>query len=89
MGDHSKCGINTMFNTGTVVGVNSNIFGAGFPRNFIPSFSWGGKHGFTEYNINKAFEVNEVVMKRRKVELNENERNILMHVFEQTKEFRS
>lgn len=40
MGDHSKCGINTMFNTGTVVGVSANIFGSGFPRNFVPSFSW-------------------------------------------------
>ena len=45
MADHSKCGINTMFNTGTVVGVCANIFGTGFPRNFIPSFSWGGPQG--------------------------------------------
>ena len=54
MGDHSKCGINTMFNTGTVVGVNANIFGSGFPRNFIPSFSWGGAHGFSTYQLKKA-----------------------------------
>ena len=49
MGDHSKCGINTMFNTGTVVGVSANIFGSGFPRNFVSSFSWGGHSGV--YNI--------------------------------------
>ena len=49
MGDHSKCGINTMFNTGTVVGVSVNIFGSGVPRNFVPSFSWGGKSGFTTF----------------------------------------
>ncbi len=65
MGDHSKCGINTMFNTGTVIGVSANIFGSGFPRNFVPSFSWGGASGFTEYKTNKVFEVAEVVMKRR------------------------
>ncbi len=56
MGDHSKCGINTMFNTGTVVGVNANIFGAGYPRNFIPSFSWGGPQGLTVYSLDKSFE---------------------------------
>jgi UDP-N-acetylglucosamine diphosphorylase/glucosamine-1-phosphate N-acetyltransferase len=88
MGDHSKCGINTMFNTGTVVGVNANIFGAGYPRNFVPSFSWGGAHGFTEYRTNKAFEVNEVVMKRRKVVFDEVEKKILTHIFEITSEFR-
>ena len=89
MGDHSKCGINTMFNTGTVVGVNANVFGAGYPRNFIPSFSWGGAHGFTEYRTNKAFEVNEVVMKRRNVVFDEIERKILTHIFETTQEFRN
>src|SRR5690606_37642860 len=62
MGDHSKCGINTMFNTGTVVGVSANIFGSGFPRNFVPSFSWGGSGGFTTYKTDKAFEVAKVVM---------------------------
>ena len=84
MGDHSKCGINTMFNTGTVVGVNANIFGSGFLRNFIPSFSWGGPQGFTVYSISKALEVAEIVMSRRKVPLNETDRNILMHVFNLT-----
>ncbi len=88
MGDHSKCGINTMFNTGTVVGVCANIFGAGFPRNFIPSFAWGGSQGFIEYRLNKAFEVNEVVMKRRGKEFNTVEQEILTHVFDISKEFR-
>ncbi|MBE7645522.1 GlmU family protein [Tenacibaculum finnmarkense genomovar finnmarkense] len=89
MGDHSKCGINTMFNTGTVVGVSANIFGSGFPRNFVPSFSWGGASGFTEYKTNKVFEVAEMVMKRRNIEFDEKEQRILSHVFEQTKQYRN
>lgn len=88
MGDHSKCGINTMFNTGTVVGVSANIFGSGFPRNFIPSFSWGGHGGFTTYLTNKALEVAKVVMSRRNVEFSEQDAEILEHVFEITKKFR-
>ena len=88
MGDHSKCGINTMFNTGTVVGVSSNIFGSGFPRNFIPSFSWGGSAGMTTYKTSKAFEVAEIVMKRRSIEFSEDDKEILEHVFEETKKWR-
>ncbi|WP_418513478.1 GlmU family protein [Corallibacter sp.] len=88
MGDHSKCGINTMFNTGTVVGVSANIFGSGFPRNFVPSFSWGGSSGFTTYLTKKAFEVAEVVMSRRDVELTDADKAILEHVFEETKKYR-
>lgn len=88
MGDHSKCGINTMFNTGTVVGVSANIFGSGFPRNFVPSFSWGGSAGFTTYLTNKAFEVADVVMSRRHLELSEIDKSILEHIFEITKKFR-
>ena len=88
MGDHSKCGINTMFNTGTVVGVNANIFGSGFPRNFVPSFSWGGAAGFTTYKTNDAFEVATRVMERRGMTFNETEQNILTHVFELTEKFR-
>jgi UDP-N-acetylglucosamine diphosphorylase/glucosamine-1-phosphate N-acetyltransferase len=88
MGDHSKCGINTMFNTGTVVGVNANIFGSGYPRNFISSFSWGGNSGFMTYKTDKAFEVAEVVMARRKIEFSKLDRNILEHVFEITKKYR-
>jgi UDP-N-acetylglucosamine diphosphorylase/glucosamine-1-phosphate N-acetyltransferase len=88
MGDHSKCGINTMFNTGTVVGVSANIFGAGFPRNFVPSFSWGGAAGFTVYLTKKAFETARLVMSRRGLEFDETEQAILQHVFEQTKIWR-
>ncbi|MDN3492303.1 GlmU family protein [Winogradskyella bathintestinalis] len=88
MGDHSKCGINTMFNTGTVVGVSANIFGSGFPRNFIPSFSWGGSKGFVTYKTNKAFEVAEVVMARRKEEFTAQDEAILEHIFEETKSYR-
>ena len=89
MGDHSKCGINTMFNTGTVIGVSANIFGAGFPRNFIPSFSWGGAAGFSTYHMNKVIEVAKVVMKRRALDLSELDKNILQHVFETTSKFRT
>ena len=88
MGDHSKCGINTMFNTGTVVGVSANIFGSGFPRNFVPSFSWGGHSGFVTYKTNKAFEVAEVVMGRRKEEFTDLDKAILEHIFEETKQYR-
>ena len=88
MGDHSKCGINTMFNTGTVVGVSANIFGAGFPRNFVPSFSWGGAAGFTVYMTRKAFETARLVMSRRGVDFDEKEAAILQHVFEETKIWR-
>lgn len=88
MADHSKCGINTMFNTGTVVGVNANIFGAGFPRNFIPDFSWGGAAGFTTYKTKDAFEVALRVFERRGMIFNETERKILSHIFELTEKYR-
>ncbi len=88
MGDHSKCGINTMFNTGTVVGVSANIFGSGFPRNFIPSFSWGGANGFSTYRTTKAFEVAVEVMKRRDFEFSTQESAILEHVFEASSAYR-
>lgn len=88
MGDHSKCGINTMFNTGTVVGVSANIFGSGFPRNFVPSFSWGGASGFVTYLTKKAFEVAKIVMDRRHVEFTEQDKAILEHVFEASKKWR-
>src|SRR3990172_4234299 len=84
MGDHSKCGINTMFNTGTVVGVNANIFGAGFPENFVPSFSWGGAAGFTTYKIEQAFAVAARVFERRGLVFNEMEQEILSYIFELT-----
>jgi len=88
MGDHSKCGINTMFNTGTVVGVSANIFGSGFPRNFVPSFSWGGAAGFTTYITKKAFETAKLVMGRRNIDFDETESAILEHIFEETKKWR-
>lgn len=88
MGDHSKCGINTMFNTGTVVGVSANIFGSGFPRNFVPSFSWGGSAGFTTYKTDKAFEVAKVVMARRNIEFSEVDAKIMEHIFEATSKWR-
>ncbi len=88
MGDHTKCGINTMFNTGTVVGVNANIFGTGFPRTFIPSFSWGGAQGFILFELKKAFEIAEKVMARRNVPFNDIEKNILTKVFEITAIYR-
>ena len=89
MGDHSKCGINTMVNTGTVLGVSANIFGPGFPRNFIPSFSWGGSGGFTTYQMNKVKEVATVVMLRRGLDFDEKEVKILEHIFEETKQYRN
>ncbi len=88
MGDHSKCGINTMFNTATVVGVSANVFGAGFPRNFIADFSWGGASGFTTYKLNDAFGTAEKVMERRNKKLNDTEKELLARVFEMTEKYR-
>ncbi|TDQ29436.1 GlmU family protein [Zeaxanthinibacter enoshimensis] len=88
MGDHSKSAIDTMFNTGTVVGVSTNIFSAGFPRNFVPSFSWGGASGFTTYQTSKAFETAKVVMARRNIDFSDMEARILQAVFEQTRKYR-
>ena len=89
MGDHSKCGINTMFNTGTVVGVSANIYGGGFPSKFIPSYSWGGSDGFVDYELKRAIELAEVVMKRRGIELSSMDEEILKHVFQSTKAYRN
>ena len=80
MGDHTKCGINTMFNTGTVAGFSSNIFGAGFPRTFIPSFSWGGAHGFTPYRLEKAMETAQRMMQRRNIPFTEADKKIWEHI---------
>ena len=88
MGDHSKSGINTMFNTGTVVGVSANVYGAGFPRNFIASFSWGGPQGTVEYKIDKALDTAHRMMERRGLGVDEVEREILQAVYDQTAEFR-
>lgn len=88
MGDHSKCGINTMFNTGTVVGVCCNIYGAGYPRNFIPSFSWGGVNGYTTYRTDKVFEMIEKVKARRNLTFDMEERLVLLRNFEESAKHR-
>ena len=89
MGDHSKCGINTMFNTGTVVGVSANIFGAGFPRQFVPDFAWGGSSGFVTYKLDAAAKTAGLVMPRRKKEFDAIEMGILTAVFELTEVWRN
>lgn len=88
MADHAKCAINTMFNTGTVAGVSANIFGAGFPRNFIPDFAWGGSHGFDIYALDKMLETAALVFERRDLILDQTEKEIISHLFEITKEYR-
>lgn len=88
MADHSKCAINTMFNTGTVAGVSANIFGAGFPRNFIPDFAWGGAQGFEVYTLNKMFETAGKVYERRNIAFDQQEKDILAQIFEITKSYR-
>ena len=88
MGDHSKCGINTMFNTGTVVGVSANLFGAGYHRNFIPSFGWGGPQGMRTYRIDKALETAVRVAHRRGLEFSDVDQEILRAVYEISAEYR-
>lgn len=88
MADHSKSAIGTLFNTGTTVGVSCNVFGSGFPRNFIPSFSWGGHSGFQTFKTEKAFETIERVFNRRDMEFSIQERLILLRVFEDTAQYR-
>jgi UDP-N-acetylglucosamine diphosphorylase/glucosamine-1-phosphate N-acetyltransferase len=88
MGDYSKCAINMMFNTGTVVGVNANLFGAGFPRNFIPSFSWGGPQGFVLFSLEKAYEAIDRMKERRGMHIDELEKKMLKHIFNHTKKYR-
>jgi UDP-N-acetylglucosamine diphosphorylase/glucosamine-1-phosphate N-acetyltransferase len=82
MADHTKCGINTMFNTGTVTGVSANIFGDGFPRNFIPSFAWGGASGFSTYQFQKAMDTATRAMERRSITLTDIEKEIYKTIFE-------
>ena len=88
MGDHSKCAINTMFNTGTIIGVSANIFGSNFPRNFIPSYSRGGAAGFSTFQLDKALEAVSLVMERKDELCDEKEKKILEHVYELTKKYR-
>lgn len=86
MGDHSKAGINTTFNTATMVGVSANIFGADFPDKFIPSFTWGGAGGFEKYQLEKAMEVASRVMGRRNMMFDEVEQRIFRHIYEETEQ---
>lgn len=88
MGDYSKCAINTMFNTGTIVGICSNIFGSDFPRIFIPSFSYGGHHGFQTYRTDRAFEAIDRTMARKNRNLSVPERLTILRVFEETAKYR-
>lgn len=90
MGDHSKCSINTMFNTGTVVGVCANIFGAGFPRNFVPDFSWGGADSsYRTHRLEEAFATAEAVLTRRGKPFTDLDKEILTHIFQETAKFRT
>ena len=89
MGDHSKCGINTMFNTGTVVGVGANLFGAGFPRQFVPDFSWGGVSGFVTHQLPQMEKTAQLMMQRRKRDYDLEEQEIIRAVYEFTAEYRS
>ena len=84
MGDHSKTGINTMLNTGTVVGVSCNVFGSDFPRNHVPSFSWGSARNMVQYRFDKAMETAERVMARRSIKLDKTEQDLLEDVFRMT-----
>lgn len=82
MGDHSKTAINTQLNTGTVAGVAANIFKSGFPPNLIDNFSWGGMKGDEKFKLEKAYEVAEKAMARRKVPLTETDKDILKYIYE-------
>ncbi len=89
MGDHSKCGINTMFNTGTVVGVSSNIYGGNFPPKYIPSFSWGGSESLTTYKLEKSMEVAKRVMARRNFDFTTADEKLFNIIFKLTQEERN
>ena len=84
MGDHSKAGINTMFNTGTIVGVSCNVYGGGFPPTFIPSFSWGGTEGLTTYRLDRAMDTANRMMGRRNKQLSDADKQMLQTIFDKT-----
>ena len=88
MGDYSRCSIHSMFNTATVVGVCANLFGTGFPRTFLPSFSYGGAQKLSTYQFDKAMDSNDSMMKRRGKQLSEKDRKILSHVYEVSAQWR-
>jgi UDP-N-acetylglucosamine diphosphorylase/glucosamine-1-phosphate N-acetyltransferase len=89
MGDHTKTGINTMINTGTVFGVGCNIYGSDFPRNFVPSYTWGGASGYKEHMLPQFFKTADAVMKRRGKELDSCDKEMLIHVFEESAKYRN
>ena len=89
MGDHSKCGINTMFNTGTVVGVSCNIYGGNFPEKFIPSFSWGGSEGAVTYKLERAMDTARRMMARRSIALTKAEEAMYQYIFDHTQQQRN
>ncbi|PPL02452.1 putative sugar nucleotidyl transferase [Parapedobacter indicus] len=89
MADHVRCAVNTTFNTGTVVGVGANVFGAGMPPTYVPDFSWAGPDGFSTYRLDKFFETASLVYERRNLEFNETERKLLTAVFELTRKHRN
>jgi UDP-N-acetylglucosamine diphosphorylase/glucosamine-1-phosphate N-acetyltransferase len=83
-GDHSKSAINTMFNTGTIIGFSSNIFGAGFPDKYIPSFSWGGSENISTYDLKKGIETAKIVMKRREIDFSTEDEKLFKYIFDLT-----
>jgi UDP-N-acetylglucosamine diphosphorylase/glucosamine-1-phosphate N-acetyltransferase len=89
MGDHSKTAINTMFNTGTVVGFSSNVYGAGFPPKYIPSFGWGGNESMQEYKLSKAIETAKAVFERRDKAFKKEDEEMFETIFKLTQEDRS
>lgn len=88
MGDHSKCAINSSFNTGTIVGVACNVFGAGFPPAFIPDFSWGGAGDLVTHDLDRMFETASLVYQRRNRIFDHIERDILKNIFKKTAKYR-
>jgi len=89
MGDHSKTAINTMFNTGTVVGFSSNVYGAGFPPKYIASFGWGGAESMKEYKLSKAIETAKAVFARRDKDFRKEDEELFETIFNLTKEDRT
>lgn len=89
VGDHSKFGINTMINTGSIIGVSSSVYGSNFPSKFVPSFSRGGADGLKEFSLEKCYQVASQVMKRRDIELTEEDEDILKCIFEMTQKYRN
>ncbi len=86
MGDHSKAGIATMFNTGTIVGVSANIFGGDYQPKFFPSFKWGNQQEMQDYKFDKTMELAKIVMQRRNKEFNEVEKRLFENIYKLAKQ---